>query len=252
MMSQPPSSLSFNEAQSRLSCHFTGREEEIESIGNALGVVCNNAPTRYAIYGRAGLGKTQLASKYAELSYAYPQRYSVITWISGATIENLTQGFTNILSLIGHPDCHNSNQTQRAKLISARRWLEESGSIRWLLILDNIAQEAVGFLREHLPQKNSSGNILLTTRSPLVAEAVASRQHLELHDPGLHDAAKQLLAEAGIDSPMSSAEDMVEFIGRLPLLISQVASLVKHFHHSFDDVLRMYRDEGKYKVGCKF
>jgi Cdc6-like AAA superfamily ATPase len=248
----PPPSLSFNEARNRLSPHFTGREEEIKHIRNALGVPCDNAPTRYAIYGRAGLGKTQLASKYAELSY--PQRYSVVIWISGATVENLTQGFTNILSLIDHPDCRNSNQTQSAKLTSARRWLEESGSIRWLLILDNIAEEAVGFLREYLPQKNLLGNILLTTRSPLVAEAVAGRQCqvLELHDPGLHDAAKQLLAETGINSPMSSAEHMVKFVGRLPLLISQVASLVKHVYHSLDKVLLMYQDKGKYEVCYTF
>jgi hypothetical protein len=258
---QPSPPLSFNEARNRLSPYFTGREEEIKRIGNALSVACgddDDMPTRYAIYGRAGLGKTQLASQYAERSY--PKQYSVIFWISGATVENLNQGFTNILTLIGHPDGDHLGQTQSARLALARRWLEESGSIKWLLIVDNIAQEAVSFLREHLPRKNSLGNILLTTRAALIAEAVAGRWHqvLELHDPEPGDAAKQLLAEAEIDlnmsiySSMSRAEDMVKFVGRLPLIISQVASLVKHLHKSLDEVLAIYQGEGKYEVSCTF
>jgi Cdc6-like AAA superfamily ATPase len=252
---QPLPSLSFNEAQNRSSPYFTGREEEIKRIGNALSVACDNMPTRYAIYGRAGLGKTQLASQYAEQSY--PKRYSVILWISGATVENLTQGFTNILTLISHPDGYHAKQTDSARLALARRWLENSGSIKWLLIIDNIVQEAVYFLREHLPRENSSGNILLTTRDALIAEAVTGRwdRVLELHDPEPRDAAKQLMAEidlASVPSSMSGAEDMVKFVGRLPLIISQVASLVKHFHKSLDEVLDIYQGKGKYEVSCTF
>lgn len=126
--------------------------------------------------------------QYATLSYNR-QRYSVIFWISGATVEKLNQGFAKILTLVGHPDRDHPEQSTR--LVSARQWLEESGSLKWLLILDNISQEAVDFLREHLPRKNSSGNILLTTRAVLLTEAVVGQreQILDLRAPDTSDAA---------------------------------------------------------------
>jgi hypothetical protein len=114
-----------------------------------------------------GIGKSQLALQYAALSHNR-QQYSVVFWVSGATVEKLNQGLAKILTLVGHPDRDHPEQSTR--LISARRWLEESdahSSIKWLLVLDNINREVMAFLREHLPRKNSMGNILLTTRNPL-------------------------------------------------------------------------------------
>jgi hypothetical protein len=186
---------------------------------------------------------------YSQLSLSR-QQHSLR--ISGATIEKMNQGFAKVLTLVGHPD--HSNPEQYTRLTSARRWLEESdvhGSCKWLLVLDNISQDSVSFLREHLPRKNSSGNILLTTRTKAVAEAVttvAGQQHhiLELLIPSLEHAVNQLLKEAGIDSTnpaspfMGGAEALVKCIGRLPLAISHAASFTKQSHHQhLDDVLSL-------------
>jgi hypothetical protein len=206
-----------------------------------------------------GMGKSQLVLQYAKLS-SDRQQYSSIFWISGATVEKLNQGLAKVLHLIGHPDRDHPNQSTR--LTSARRWLEEpdtNGSIKWLLILDNIDQEVVGFLRQHLPRKNSTGNILLTTRTRAVAEAiitVAGQQHpiFELRPPDLRDAAKQLLKEAGINASIiapnstNGAEALVNCVGRLPLAISHAASFAKHFHKNLDDVLGLYQSRDRREV----
>ena len=255
--SQPPP-LSFNDAPiDFLSPHFTGREEDLCRIGEVLGVVYDSAPARCGVYGMQGMGKTQLALQYAKISYNQ-QRHTVVFWISGATVEKLNQGLARVLTLIGHPDRDHTEQSTR--LTAARRWFEESG-VMWLLVLDNVTQEAVGFLREHLPRKGSSGNVLLTSRTRAVAETstcAAGQQHpiFELRSPSLKDAVTLLLREAGIDmndpaSPFASgAEDMVKSVGFLPLAISHAASYAKQSGNNLDDVLAIYQSKDKYDVGC--
>lgn len=252
-----PPPLSFNDAPiDFLSPQFTGRETDLEYIRNILDMNYDGVPSRCAVYGMHGMGKTQLALQYAKLSFIR-QRYSVIFWISGATVEKLNQGFGKVVVLVGLPDY----QEQSTRLIAARRWLEEATS-KWLLVLDNVSQEAVSFLRDFLPRKNISGHILLTTRTAIVAEtvtAVAGQQHqiYELRVPDLKDATSLLLRESEIDtnglvSPStSSAEALVKCVGCLPFAISQAASFAKQSHKSLDDVLDLYRSKWRYHVGLK-
>lgn len=256
----PSSSLSFNDAPiDLLSSHFTGREEELDHTENIFRTSHGSAPTRFAIWGIPGIGKSQLVLQYVKLSYDW-QKYSVIFWISGATIEKLNQGFAKLLALVGHPD--RDHPEQWVRLSSARRWLEESdmnGHFRWLLVLDNVGCEAVDFLREHLPRKHSTAHILLTTRTKAIAEAattVAGQQHqiLELRAPNLNDATNQLLREAGIntgDPPLAAingAERLAKSLGCLPLAISQAASFAKQSHKNLDDVLGLYQSKHKFEV----
>jgi hypothetical protein len=92
-----------------------------------------------------------------------------------------------------------------------------------------------------------------------VAETVASvtgQQHsfFELRAPGLEDAATLLLQEAGIHtsnsvSPsVSTAEDLVNCLGSLPLAISHASSFAKQSRKNLADVLGIYRSENKYDV----
>jgi hypothetical protein len=254
--SLPP--LSFNDAPiDLLSSHFTGRQNELDSIERIFGAVNGDAPARCVVFGMLGLGKTQLSLKYAVTSHQR-RRYSLIFWISGATVEKLNQGLADVLHLVGHPDRDHPGQSTR--LTSARRWFEECSAIRrttWLLVLDNVTQESVLFLREHLPRQNSMGNILLTTRTRDVAEAmvsVAGQQHrvLELLAPDTNDAVKLLLKEAGIvtnHSAFTEAKELVECLGRLPLAISQAASFAKQSNKSLDYVLSLYQSKHRYEVG---
>ena len=256
----PPSSLSFNDAPiDLLSSHFTGREEELNHIAEVLCAGQGNVPARYVVHGMQGLGKTQLALKYAELSFRR-QQYSAIFWISGASVEKLHQGFTKVLYLVGHPD--RDTPEQGIKLTLARRWLEEhitDSSFKWLLVVDNVAQEAVGFLREHFPRKNASGNILLTTRTRDVAQAVttvAGQRHqiVELRAPDLQCAALLLLREAGINTndtdptTIDRAETLVKCVGCLPLAISHAASFAQQSNKNLEDVLLLYQSKHKYEV----
>jgi hypothetical protein len=195
-VSRAPSSLTFNDAPlDLLSVHFTGREKELAHIGKVLDEVHGDIPTRCVVHGMQGLGKSQLTLQYAKMSFE-KRRYSLIFWMSATSVEKLNQGFSNLLSLVGHTDRFHPEQS--ARLAAARRWLEESGSVNWLLVLDNVDSNALSFIRGHLPRKNERGNILCTTRTESVAKAVASvagRRHevFELGLPETEDATRLLI-----------------------------------------------------------
>ena len=82
---------------------FYGREAELDKIDRALDWNNpNNPPLRtYTIYGRRGVGKTELALEY---SYKNPANFDAVFWIGCETSLLLRQSFTNIaieLRLLG-------------------------------------------------------------------------------------------------------------------------------------------------------
>jgi hypothetical protein len=154
-----------------LSIYFTGRDKELEQIAKTFDIVHGGTPTRCIVHGMHGIGKTQLALQFAKQSFDQ-QRFSHIFWISATTVEKLSDGFADLLMLVGHPDRFRLAD-QIAKLKAARRWLENSGSINWLLVLDNVDPTTLSFLQENLPRRNRQGSILFTTRTDVVAAALA-------------------------------------------------------------------------------
>jgi hypothetical protein len=195
-----------------------------------------------------GVGKSQLVLHYAKIFFDQG-RYSYVFWISATSVDKLSHGLTQILDLIGHPDRH--QQEQRAKLIAARLWLEESHR-DWLLVFDNVDSSTLDFLRTYLPRRNARGNILFTTRRADVAQTLMTmmgNQHsiLPLRSMELRDSANLLLKDAGFDkgivspSMSSQAEELVQCVGRLPLAITQAAACMKQTHMTLEEMLELYK-----------
>ena len=137
-----------------LTAHFMGRKSELAKIRSMLTPRQDNIPAQCAIVGMPGLGKTQLALKHT-LEVFDQARGPIIFWTSAATTEKLAQGLCKILDLVDHVDRDHADQN--VKLSAAQRWLEGTGHdfpLLWLLVLDNVNEESVPFLREHLPRAN--------------------------------------------------------------------------------------------------
>ena len=246
---------SFNDAPlDLLSVNFTGREQEMARIIELLDTLYGDVPTRCALHGMHGVGKSQIF--YALAKDLYDKgRYTHIFWMQATTIEKLHQGFSRLLKLVNHPD--RSSTDDETRLMAARRWLEDFDSGRWLLVIDNVARETVDFLRAHLPRKNGRGNILFSTRTEDVAKAltnVAGKRHgiVELRIPNVEDAAKLFLKHT--NDPETSADankiqEVVRGIGCLPLAVAQVASYMTGTGISLDDMLALFKSERKIDVG---
>ncbi|KZP23819.1 TPR-like protein [Athelia psychrophila] len=225
----------FNDAPvDRISSCFIGREDDIKAIASALYPYSGDAPSRYAVWGMPGLGKSQLALSYALSSYKAGLHTHVI-WIPATTLEKVNQGFAKLLDLTQHTDRNNPNQG--ARLTAARLCLERSGQqLKWLIILDDVTSASLLFLREHLPRQNAHGSILITTRTLDVAEAltsVAGQQYLvhELKALSPEQSAKLLLKRAGIHystaADLDSTQKLVKRIGCLPLAVEQAGAYMK-------------------------
>ncbi|KZP05616.1 hypothetical protein FIBSPDRAFT_1004244 [Athelia psychrophila] len=229
------SSAPFNDAPiDRISPCFMGREEDMHAISSAVEFCDEDTPSRYAIWGMPGLGKSQLALSYANASFK-AGRHTHVIWIPATTLEKVNQGLVKILDLTQHMDRNNSDQG--ARLTAARLCLERSGQdLKWLIILDDVTPATLQFLREHLPRQNGHGSILITTRTLDVAKAVTSvagQQHPvhELKALSTEQSAKLLFKSAGIQSSaaadLKSAQKLVKQIGCLPLAVEQAGSYMR-------------------------
>ena len=245
---------SFNDAPiDLLSVNFTGREQEMALIIEFLDTLYGDVPARCALHGMHGVGKSQIF--YALAKDLYDKgRYTNVFWMQATTIEKLHQGFSKLLKLVCHPE--RSSTDDETRIMAARRWLEDFNSGSWLLVIDNVARETVDFLREHLPRKNSRGNILFTTRTEDVAKAltdVAGKRHgiVELRIPNVEDAAKLFLKhlhDPGTTADASKIQQVVKGIGCLPLAVAQAASYMTGTGSSLDDMLELFKSERKIDV----
>jgi hypothetical protein len=251
---------SFNDAPvDLLSIHFIKRERELGLVRNAHRVSEDNMPTRCAIWGIPGVGKTQLALRYTKIFLEYPT-VSAVFWMSCSNVEKLQQGFSKLLSLINHPD--QFKPEQNARVIAARGWLEQpevSGILRWLLVLDNVDITTLEFLRENLPRQGKQGRILITTRTEAVAHAVCKASgelqlSFELEPPVMGDAIIFFLDSVGVsDDSMSSVSrrqvtDLIKCLGRLPFAVEQAASFMTQSSQTIDSFTRLYGGNEKSRV----
>ena len=241
-----------------LTAHFTGRKSELVEIRSMLTPRLDKLPARCAIVGMPGLGKTQLALKYS-LEIFDQARGPIIFWTSAATTEKLAQGLCKILDIVDHVD--RDHMDQNVRLSAAQRWLEGTDHdfpLPWLLVLDNVNEESVAFLREHLPRTNGNGAILLTMRSIDVASALVTTNSnqgiLELEVLSPVDASNLLLAELQASKPdetasqLVKAEKLVKSVGRLPLAIGHVASFANQHLKGLNYILHLFEDQHAMEV----
>ncbi|KZP04056.1 hypothetical protein FIBSPDRAFT_844391 [Athelia psychrophila] len=225
----------FNDAPvDRISSCFMGREKDMDAIASAVDFCDRGAPSRYAIWGMPGLGKSQLALSYANASFD-AGRHTHIIWIPATTLEKVNQGLVKVLDLTQHAD--RNNPDQGARLTAARLCLEQFDQrLKWLIILDDVTSATLHFLREHLPRQNGHGSILITTRTFDVAKAVTSvagQQHpvRELKTLSTEQSAELLLKRAGIHTSVAvdlvTAQKLVKTIGCLPLAVEQAGSYMR-------------------------
>ncbi|MCJ1339168.1 hypothetical protein MMC09_004457 [Bachmanniomyces sp. S44760] len=246
----------FNDSPSGfMTANFIGRDEELKRLRTIYAVPHDDIPTRCAIWGMPGQGKTQLALKYANSVFDSTKGPSIF-WISATSTERLHSGFSKILNLVNHTD--QDSLDHKVRLKSAQRWLEGAGQrdpSNYILILDNVDQGCLPFLREYLPRCNPHGSILFTTRTRDVATAITRVQGkhdiIALEAPNEIDAITILLTEMGIDYKTASREDHVRAreltssVGRLPIAIDQAASFVNQYQKDLDYLLSLYKKDDR-------
>lgn len=220
---------------------FTGREEELQAIEDALKSGQNAAIE--AISGLGGVGKTQLALEYA---YRHRAEYRYIFWALADTRETLSAAYLTLAELLNLPG--KSQPEQRYIIEAVKSWLEKTPD--WLLILDNADDLEV--LHDFLPTI-AGGRILLTTR---VRAYGGLAKGIELRKLPTDKAVSFLLRRSGTladnadpaaiaPAELTAAQEIERELDGLPLALDQAAAYIEETSCGLQGYLRLYRKERK-------
>lgn len=222
---------------------FYGREEQLEEIDSYLNPRVRQLRT-YTIYGRRGVGKTNIALEYA---YRNPSGFDAIFWINCETATALRLSFTRMALLLKlggvEPTGHHEEN-----LIICHKWLARTEKT-WLLIFDNAEDDAL--LRRYWPE--STGAIIITSRRwfNFNNNALRQGQTIQPFKPAEGWELFVLFAEWGdkiinheiSEDEVAAAKELVQEFEGLPLAIGQAASLVESTRFpSIRQLLLAYRD----------
>ncbi|KAJ5195474.1 uncharacterized protein N7498_008912 [Penicillium cinerascens] len=116
---------------------FVGRQAELET---AFGNICSRQMPIAILHGLGGIGKTQLAIRFAR---DHQHEFTAIFWLNGKDRSTLLQSLSSVLPRLPRHSQENGaiddeELEQRAKYML--NWLAKNGNSRWLLIFDNIDQ----------------------------------------------------------------------------------------------------------------
>ncbi|KAJ5504600.1 Tetratricopeptide-like helical [Penicillium fimorum] len=223
---------------------FVGRQQEIHYIENFI--ICATGPTKVAIHGLGGIGKTQIA-----LELAYRTREKVpersIFWIPCTSYESVQQAYVNIASALGISDIEPAKMKEQVK-----SHLSQDRAGKWLLIFDNAdnmemwtkGSATAPPLKNFLP-RSGNGHILFTSRNRKLAVKVASPNVLSIPDVDQITAMKILeksLIQEGLLHDSYTTTALLEQLGFLPLAISQASAYMNENKIVLSDYLSLLKE----------
>jgi len=101
---------------------FYGREAELEKIEKYLSPKDDQSLRTFTIYGRRGVGKTEIA-----LQFAYMNRpgFDAIFWIQCETSVSIRQSFTNVAVALNLPGADRDGHHEENQL-AVKNWLQKT------------------------------------------------------------------------------------------------------------------------------
>ena len=187
--------------------HFQDRPDLIAQIDAALEKHSTTALT--ALHGMGGVGKTQLARRYAELRR---ERYKVGVYFESENEASLLASFSAVARMMGLPP----EQDQTA--LALRVAIEISAGEHYLAIFDNaVSAEA---LRPWVDRLSGPGHILITSRDQHWDDCA---QVVSVTEWSIAESSRFLL-ERTREGDRVSAEGLAEDLGGLVLALEHAAA----------------------------
>jgi tetratricopeptide (TPR) repeat protein len=191
---------------------FVGRHEQLRRLAAGLsgdGVVAITQVQ--AIHGMGGVGKTQLAARYAR---EHRDDYDVVWWLRAEQQPTLHADLADLAVALGLADIKADEQDA---ITAALRWLQVNG--RWLLVFDNT--NSPGALAGVLPE-GRGGHVVITSRVHADWRALHA-QPLAL-DVWQRAESREFLRQRTGDQDINVADAVADALGDLPLALEQAAA----------------------------
>ncbi|KAJ5092020.1 hypothetical protein NUU61_006890 [Penicillium alfredii] len=215
---------------------FWGREDIIARIDEALLAESSTKSIRsFALYGMGGVGKTQIALRYASVSR---EKLDAIFWISAESSVTIGQSFREIAKTLGliKPDTETDDN---AVMLEVKQWLSSTKS-RWLLIYDNA--DDLSAMKYAWPA-GSVGSILITSRDSTAAFSLAS-SGCQVTPFDTDSGSAALLNILGLDMDSTSnqeeAKAITSTLGGLPLALNQIGGFISQRKIPLKNFLGLY------------
>lgn len=211
---------------------FYGRQEELDKIIKYLSPKDDQSLRTYTIYGRRGVGKTEIALQFANSNTA---SFDAIFWIQCETSVAIRQSFTDVAVSLNLPKADRDGHHEE-NLLAVHHWLKKTRK-RWLLIFDNAERDQI--LQGYWPI-GASGAILITSRKYHNFSRDMKRQGDTVKPFDAKQSWELLLELLGEDwksldrqglitpSEVNAAKGLLSKLEGLALAIQQAASLIKN------------------------
>src|SRR5262245_17860903 len=199
---------------------------------------------RIAIYGLAGVGKTQVAIEYL---YRNKAEYRSIFWINASDQAAFFLGFQDIAATTKCVSIEGQTPSDIANGVLS--WLAQQD--RWLLVIDNL--DDISIAKDHLPSIKEGDHVLITTRNPDASSIPAEGMQVPLLEED--DAIELLGNRCNLDyseyppSEKASAVELVRELGYLPLAIEQASGYIRLSVKSISKFLPIFRASRKQLLG---
>jgi len=239
--------------------HFTTRAEYIVALEESLLPKVSPGRKVFVLYGLGGIGKTQLAIKFAK---DHQKEFNSVFFLDGSSQDSLFKSFAAIFRRIaesktlGNKDSVNlatNNQIPpQAMAEKAMQWLAHQSNNRWLLIFDNIDKEPSdegGFdIMPFFPPKDH-GSILITTRLAPLSKLGHSKKVGRMSDEEADKLLDECLGESvscrqgGLATHNREAltrHALLKTLDGLPLAISQAGRFINALNLRLETYLELY------------
>ncbi|MEU4544725.1 FxSxx-COOH system tetratricopeptide repeat protein [Nonomuraea dietziae] len=200
---------------------FCGREELLAELGEAL-----SSGHPVALYGMAGVGKTQVAVEYA---HRHAADYDVVWRASAAEPLALAGTMEDLALRLGVRE-----RADRGELAGALRD-RLAGMDRWLLILDD-AEDASSL--QALVPDGGEGHVIVTSRNPAWGQHAVP---LRIDPFSREESVAFLERRLGPQAGASGAPELADQLGDLPFALEQAAAYSEQTGMTFEEYTDLFR-----------
>ncbi|RYP81323.1 hypothetical protein DL769_002052 [Monosporascus sp. CRB-8-3] len=205
--------------------HFTGRDAILDRLQERLFI--RKECQKLAVFGLGGVGKTQVALKFAYWVKDNQPEYSVF-WVPALSDGSFDQAYAEVARRL---EIRIDKDDPKESL---QRYLSSEASGKWLLIVDNAddaellfeSSEKPGGLYEYLPD-SENGITLFTTRSRKVAVSAAGCDVFDLQEMDEQEATSFLektLIQKQLLQDKATVRRLLQDLTYLPLAITQAVA----------------------------
>ncbi|KAJ8129059.1 hypothetical protein O1611_g4574 [Lasiodiplodia mahajangana] len=236
----------------RPNTYFIGREDELKLLRKMLTDRKRRSigTSSVLIQSMPGGGKSHLARQYV---FRHRNDYpGGIFWIRAKSLQELDFGYYDIAKVAGLDEVLMMDGDQlrntRAVVKAVQAWL--SSTENWLLVLDGIHFDFEG-LEHYIPFAKNTSIIYTSTERTAGEEYQFDNPQVIALDPLTKKEAQELLfEEMGKKKPytqddLQRAEELVELMDRLPLMIHVAALQLKATREPLARYLRSYKSRPK-------